>query len=362
MSLTFGTQETPQRRRPVAWYAPPVLWQAARELLQSASFQRNLDRRDTFPADLQPLDFSDRAASQAQPFWFDFMSDTGDGGSATFSVAQALLKPELQLEDPQTGEMLTLPEGELLVLGGDLAYPGAGAQAYQYRFIEPLALARDAGSRFVPQGQGGATSARKFIAAIPQNHDWFDSASTFCRYFVDHDKGAVNGARTPQRQTWFAARLPQGFWLLAMDFALVGDLDRRQFEGFLDLLRPGQASGIRAGDDVILIYPEPVWTRPLGDGASPGYPKRYQRLEAALEAAGARIRLRLAGDLHHYARETLACDPLTQRDSHLVTCGVGGAFAHPTHCADVQTPKVMSRQAEAHAASADLQSRVRVGW
>ena len=27
-------------------------------------------------------------------------------------------------------------------------------------------------------------------------------------------KGAVIGARTPQRQTYFAARLPHGFWVL----------------------------------------------------------------------------------------------------------------------------------------------------
>jgi hypothetical protein len=361
MSTTFGTQETPQRRRPIAWYAPAVLWQAGREWLQSASFQRNLDRRETLPADLQPLDFSGRTASQAQPFGLDFMSDTGDGGNATFSVAQALLKRELTLPDTTSGEVLTLPEGDLLVLGGDLAYPSASPQAYQYRLIEPLALALDPHSRFVPVGQGGPDSPRKFMAAIPQNHDWFDSASTFCRYFVNYDKGAVAGARTPQRQTWFAARLPHRFWLLGLDFALVGDLDRQQLEAFSDLLQPGQRAGIQAGDDVLLLYPEPVWTRPLGDGAAPGYPKRYQRLEAAIEARGARIRLRLAGDLHHYARETLALDPVTGCDSHLVTCGVGGAFTDPTHCANVQAPKVLSRAPEPHAASGDLQARVRVG-
>lgn len=361
MSIIFGTQETPQSRRPIAWYAPVVLWQAGREWLQSASFQRNLDRRETLPADLQPLDFSARTASQAQPFGLDFMSDTGDGGNATFSVAQALLKRELTLSDTTSGELLTLPEGDFLVLGGDLAYPSASPEAYQYRFIEPFTLARDVHSRFVPVGQGGPDAPRKFMAAIPQNHDWFDSVSTFCRYFVNYDKGAVAGARTPQRQTWFAARLPHRFWLLGLDFALVGDLDRQQLEAFTDLLQPGQRAGIQPGDDVLLLYPEPVWTRPLGDGAAPGYPKRYQRLEAAIEARGARIRLRLAGDLHHYARETLALDPATGFDTHLVTCGVGGAFTDPTHCTNVQAPKVLSRTPEPHAASADLQARTRVG-
>lgn len=365
MSTTFGTQETPKHRRPVAWYSPPVLWQAGRELVQSASFQRNLDRRETFSPVLQPLDFSGRTASSAQPFWFDFMSDTGDGGNATFTVAQALLKRELTVSGLNGGAALTLPEGELLILGGDLAYPTASPEEYQYRFIEPFALAQDLHSRFARHEPDASTTAaegpHKFIAGIPQNHDWFDSASTFCRYFVNYDKGAVNGTRTPQRQTWFAARLPQGFWLLGLDFALVGDIDRQQLEAFMALLRGSQDEGMQPGDDVLLLYPEPYWTRPLGDGASAGYPKRYQRLEAAIESAGARIRLRLAGDLHHYARETLALDPLTQRDSHLVTCGIGGAFAHPTHCQDVQATKVLNRQPEPHAVSPDLQHRVRAG-
>ena len=249
-------------------------------------------------------------ASSSQPFWLDFLSDTGDGGNATFTVAQALLARELTLTGPD-GKPLHLPEGELLLLGGDLAYPGASPQEYQYRFIEMLAQAQDPASRF----QATEAGPRKFIAAIPQNHDWFDSASTFCRYFVSHDKGAVIGARTPQRQTWFACRLPQGFWVLGLDFALAGDIDRQQFEGFVALLEATRPEGIQPGDQVLLIYPEPYWTRPLGDGAAPGYPHRYQRLEALIEARGAHIRLRLAGDLHHYVRETLAHDPL-ERSGH----------------------------------------------
>lgn len=356
MTRQYGSNVPPDQRRPVAWYAPGVLWQAGRELVQSASFQRNLDRRETFATGLAPLDLADRPAHEQQPFWLDFLSDTGDGGNATFTVAQALLARDLTVADAQ-GRPLTLPEGELLLLGGDLAYPGASPEEYQYRFIEMLAMAQDPASRF-GSGEG---MRRKFIAAIPQNHDWFDSASTFCRYFVSHDKGAVIGARTPQRQTFFACRLPQGWWVLGLDFALMGDIDRQQFEGFAALLSPTLADGIQAGDDVLLIYPEPYWTRPLGDGADPGYPHRYQRLEALIEARGARIRLRLAGDLHHYARETLARDPATGLDSHLVTCGCGGAFLHPTHSADVLAPKALDRQPERQAASEDLGRRVRAG-
>lgn len=148
MKPQLGSNIPPCERRPVAWYAPGVLWQAGRELVQSADFQRNMDRRETFSPVLTPVDLSARPASEADPFWFDFLSDTGDGGDASFTVAQALLAPTLTLDTP-AGPSVTLPEGELLVLGGDLAYPGASALEYQYRFIEMLSGAQDLASRFV---------------------------------------------------------------------------------------------------------------------------------------------------------------------------------------------------------------------
>lgn len=337
MHPEFGPHIAPHRRRPVAWYAPPVLWSAARKLLAAQQFAEQLDRRDTFPPDLRPVDLS-ADASDGEPFWFDFVSDTGDGGDATFAVAQALLAPSTAGTQALDEDGRPLPEGRLLVLGGDLAYPGSGRLDYQYRFIEPFeqaqAWARSLGAsrwRCEPDAAPGRTD--KLLLAIPQNHDWAVSCSAFCRYFVSHHSGAVIAARTPQRQTWFAARLPQGWWLLGLDFALEADIDRNQYEGFLALLQ----QGLGVGSNVVLVYPEPYWTRPLGDGAPNGYPKRYQRLEARLLAAGARIRLRLAGDLHHYAHDQLQLPDGS--DSHLVVAGHGGAFSHATHTVETRRPK-----------------------
>ena len=123
------------------------------------------------------------------------------------------------------------------------------------------------------------------------------------------------------------------------------EVDRDQYDQFERL---ASADGLEVGvggqrkhfrieptDRVILVYPEPYWTRPIGDGARPNWPKRYQRLECLLRD---RIALRLAGDLHHYMRWTspLIAAPdgsprMTPRDGLLVTCGTGGAFTHPTH-------------------------------
>ena len=118
-----------------------------------------------------------------------------------------------------------------------------------------------------------------------------------------------------------------------MDFALDGDLDRTQYEGFKSLM--GQGLGSLAAK-WCLVYPEPYWTRPLGDRAPEGYPKRYQRLEAQLLAAGAHIRLRLAGDLHHVAH-----DQLTLPDGQRHPPAGGGArrrlHAHVTHTLETTT-------------------------
>jgi hypothetical protein len=346
MPQRFGNLIAPEERVPVAWYAPPVLLQAGEELVQSQNFQRNLDRRESFSAALAPIDLSQR---DEPALWIDFIADTGDGGNATFAVARAALAAQLEVRDG--AQTFALPEADVLLFGGDLAYPGASGPMYQYRFYEPFMLALDAQSRFRQTG-----GPQKVVAAIPQNHDWFDSASTFCRYFVAQDRGDFLGARTPQRQTYFALRLPQGFWVLGFDWALTGDLDRQQFEAFKALLDGTRDDAIRPGDNLLLIYPEPYWTRELGDGAPDGYPRRYQRLEALLEAYGARIRVRLAGDLHHYHRETLAAE-----DTHLVTCGAGGAFLHPTHSLDVAALKHLDRLPEPNAIDEELRQRVRVG-
>lgn len=363
VSYRYGSNVPPRQRRPVAWYAPATLLHAGQELVYSEDFLRNYDRRETFAvnghADLQVIDLADRRATDETPFVFDFIADTGDGGNATFAVARGALTADLSVRGAG-GTRETLPEGELLILGGDLAYPGASPAEYQYRFLEMFEMASQQPRRFTRvthEGHEAGPLPHKFVAAIPQNHDWFDSAATFCRYFVNHDKGLFVGARTPQQQTYFAVRLPQDWWVLGFDWALSGDLDRFQFEAFA-ALAAGQFS---AASDLILVYPEPYWTRALGDGAPEGYPRRYQRLESMLEKTGARIRLRLAGDLHHYHRETLQVDPHSGTDTHLVTCGTGGAFLHPTHCVDVQGLKALDRDEEPQALDHELRHRVRCG-
>lgn len=346
-NYNFGVNEAPHKRWSVAWYNPAVLMRSARELLSSGDQIRNFDRRELFAGPFCSIDFS-RAAGD---FWWDFMSDSGDSGNATYTVARAMQAASLTVEADKSlaGAMPgshTLPCGQVLVLGGDLAYPGASSEEYQYRFVEMWEAARPP-----------AENDRRTVLAIPQNHDWFDNISTFHRHFIGNHDDHFLDANAPQERSYFAARLPHDWWLFGLDFALVGDLDRTQFESFRELIK----AELKAGDSVILLYPEPYWTRPLGDAARLGYPKRYQRLEAALMEAGVRVRMRLAGDLHHYTREMASEGAGLDYDDVLITCGSGGAFLHPTHSESICSPKVMDRNRDAGVMTTDLEKRVRVG-
>ncbi|HEU5294785.1 MAG TPA: hypothetical protein VFU71_08340 [Burkholderiaceae bacterium] len=335
----FGVMVPPHERPPVAWYQPDVLWSAARRVLSSTDLLRNRDLRESFELPLTVIDCS--APEADGDFWFDFIADTGDGGNATYAVASTVLADSVP-----DGAGADLPRGQLLLLGGDLAYPAASSEEYRYRFIEMYEAARrDFG------GHDNRVRGRCYtLAALAQNHDWMDSAATFNRYFVrKNDMAPFLGARIPQRQTYFCAKLPRGWWALGFDFALTREIDRDQYEQFERLAGPeglkvsvdGQTRvyRIEPNDRVILVYPEPYWTRPIGDGARPNWPKRYQRLEGLLRG---RIALRLAGDLHHYVRWTSASDGM------LVTCGTGGAFTHPTHTKTTTRPIVLRELRNEH--------------
>lgn len=79
-------------------------WQAAMSRAEDGNQQRDL-LYDHF--------------SEKDDFWFDFMADTGDGGNSSYSVARLLARPFLRtLKDDAE---VTLPRGDLLLIGGDLA-------------------------------------------------------------------------------------------------------------------------------------------------------------------------------------------------------------------------------------------------
>ncbi len=355
--FSFGRNVKPHDRPPVCWYHPAVLLLAARDVLSSLNQFRNRDERESFPLPLTVIDRSQRQPD-AGDFWFDFIADTGDGGNATYAVARTALAEQLVCADGQA-----LPRGELLLLGGDLAYPSASALEYRYRFTEMFEAALPDEVSYNEAGTALVRGQPFTLAALPQNHDWMDSASTFGRYFLrSKNSRPLLAAEIPQRQTYFCVRLPHGWWLLGLDFAMQDDIDRDQFEQFKNLASTqglqteinGQSVTQRIGpqDRVILLYPEPIWTTPVAAGVYPGGAKRYQLLEGLLQS---RIAVRLAGDLHHYMRWT------SEQDGQLITCGSGGAFSHPTHTRLSTAPIVVRNVTNAAAIPASAARIVQVG-
>lgn len=57
--------------------------------------------------------------SEKDDLWFDFVADTGDGGNSSYSVARLLAQPSICVRCSDSE--LTLPRGNLLIIGGDLA-------------------------------------------------------------------------------------------------------------------------------------------------------------------------------------------------------------------------------------------------
>ncbi len=115
-------------------------------------------------------------------FWFDFMADCGDGWNPSYAIARALAQPRLpvrlhpslnisrnmfshvlrssadksdnQLELPRgkhSVDMLELPRGNMLILGGDLAYPAPTAEEYESRFFAPFQAAMPPPAHYRPE-------------------------------------------------------------------------------------------------------------------------------------------------------------------------------------------------------------------
>lgn len=57
--------------------------------------------------------------SEKEDLWFDFMADTGDGGNSSYSVARLLAQPHIRVT--RDDSVFTLPRGDVLLIGGDLA-------------------------------------------------------------------------------------------------------------------------------------------------------------------------------------------------------------------------------------------------
>lgn len=306
----------PPGRKMVSWFDPLTLAKTGLRAAIASTIGKQADRRllDALAApEVNPSDFSVDAAGQPrEELWLDYVSDMGDGWDSTYAVAQAVARPSLTVKD-ETGTTYDTRGGELLVFGGDEVYPAASVLAYEERTLKPWSAAMR-GQRPPPH-----------VFAVPGNHDWYDGLVSFVRLFCQGRKLA--GFETHQRRSYFAVKLPHGWWLIGTDMQLESDIDQPQVSYFQELARQ-----FREDDRIILCLAEPAWlvsrTRPK-DGRS------YLENNLAFledQVLGKKISVFLAGDIHHYRRH--ADDAGRQK----IIAGGGGAFLHPTHLLRKETP------------------------
>ncbi|ONK76496.1 uncharacterized protein A4U43_C03F28680 [Asparagus officinalis] len=125
------------------------------------------------------------------------------------------------------GSKKYLPHGDLLLIGGDLAYPNPSAFTYERRLFCPFEYALQPPSSYKaeqiainkPELPYGVTELKKYKGpqsfVIPGNHDWFDGLHTFMRYICH--KSWLGGWFLPQKKSYFALQLPRGWWVFGLD-------------------------------------------------------------------------------------------------------------------------------------------------
>jgi hypothetical protein len=302
-------------RPPVPWLAPLLLLSTGVRTLLSALFGAYLDKRELQHA--LPAEVGHEPGVDGE-LWLDYVADLGDGFHSTYSIAYLLAQPELHLDGhppspthpgaPAPEPIHRLPRGQVLVMGGDQVYPTASGEAYEDRCKGPYKAALP-----VPPADGPPPT----LYAVPGNHDWYDGLTAFLRLFVKMKTDHFGGWQLAQSRSYFAVELPQNWWLFAIDIqsgAYVDDPQLLYFEQAAKRLGPD--------DRLILVVPKPSWVQ------AADRPKAYDAvdyfLRTIVDPTGAKVRLLLAGDMHHYAR-------YTGPDRELITCGGGGAYLYPTH-------------------------------
>ncbi len=359
----------------------PVSWLMGRELLAGLKWIAaytfmgdKLDPKDWMIAEKITAPRSNNNPND--PYWFDYIADTGDGMSAVYNIAylcmselwidaQGNLGPNsVALSDDATYTQ-QLPRGEFLFVGGDTAYHIADSASLKERFQTPFNCA------CLDIMRTSKTVDQRPIYGVPANHDYYDALDGFNRQFCkpigeDTNNPLLNDEKDPQlgligfertqTASYLALQLPFDWCLWGFD-SQNGKMDKRQQAFFVstfhpELVRTGELFNKDNKDKIrqelqehipaklIVTTPEPStvfgkWARNDADIV-----KTFERLglePSFLQANGGKLnnskcRLDISGDIHHYERYWGS----TQNDPNpanyaSVVAGGGGAFLHPSH-------------------------------
>ncbi len=298
-----------RRQERVRWLAPGTLLRTGFQAFVAHKFVELLDRRELQEnADSAIIDLTGPEGEAAwEELWIDYVADTGDGFDATATVASQLARESITL-DVGDGETVETRAGDLLVLGGDQVYPTPEHRGYENRFIGPFRA-------MLPW-----TRKPRRMVALPGNHDWYDGLTSFLRTFCQREPGRwIGGWKTQQTRSYWAVKLPQGWWLWGIDIQLGTLIDAPQLHYFKNV-------PLADDDKIILCWAKPTWTAATDEAQSESYAV-LEYFERTVIQGRHRVRLNLAGDTHHYARYQPEKPELAQK----ITAGGGGAYLSATH-------------------------------
>lgn len=316
----------------VGWYDPGQLRRTAVQVAISTILGQHADRRilqvlaDT--GDLKKRYYYEVEGRDNQEFWFDYISDVGDGFDPTYTMALHLTNDTLNLaERNESGPVYPTKRGELVVFGGDEVYPIASFENYKDRLTDPYSAA------FPTLSDAARERAENqnppFAFAIPGNHDWYDSLVAFSDLFCS--KRAFCGWDTIQNRSYFAIKLPRGWWVFGTDMQLGSTLDKAQVDYFETVM-----TSVGPDDRIILCTPEPYWITE----------KMYEHDRAYINrnlgyfeghVLNHQVAINIAGDRHYYRHHEqvrsgkIEIPADSKSKKHKIVAGGGGAFLHPTH-------------------------------
>lgn len=311
-----GRRFTYGREKPkaVSWYGIRILWWYFTWILPNTLKSFRVDRRAAMKLD-EPGRMADMVSKRlgadaagapvvtaiGRDLWVDFIADTGDDVSVGEAVGRILFADHEVPDPDRPGSDLRAPRGDLLVFGGDTAYPVATEGNVRDRVLAPFNRALE----------GHDDGKPRIILGIPGNHDWYGDLEGFRRLFLRDDATLRLDGYTPlQGASHFILPLTERIHLFAVDQHLES-LDARQRRFFTDwrTMRPDMTPV------VVMHDPVRAFQKPNTIGVD------------AVAALGleteTRPHLVLSGDIHHYER---------WRDgagTHVIAGG-GGAFLCPS--------------------------------